>query len=106
VFVFNRATVNIFKLVQVKILTKMTNLRGMTTISAGIFTNYMDFNLTTLCLQHFLDREYKNRCSKMAGVGPADIGSLLFFQVGQKRNLSYKYRTSIAGFDNGTVSAQ
>jgi hypothetical protein len=70
----------------------MTTFRDIKTINVGVFTNILESNLTTLCLKHFLDREYKNRCSKIAGVGPADIGSLLFFQVGQKRNPSYKFK--------------
>jgi hypothetical protein len=59
----------------------MTTFRDMKTINAGIFPDNPDFNAMTLCLQHFLDREHKKRCSKMTGVGPADTGSLLFFQV-------------------------
>jgi hypothetical protein len=65
----------------------MATFRDMKTINAGIFTNVFDFNLTTLCLQYFLDSEYKKRCSKMAGIAPADISSLLFVQV-DERNVS------------------
>jgi hypothetical protein len=84
----------------------MAAFRNMSTINTGISPYNLDFNLATLCLQHFFDIEYKNRCSKISGASPAAIGSLLFFQVGQKRNLSYKYRTSIVGVDNGTISAR
>jgi hypothetical protein len=62
----------------------MANFRDMKTINAGIFAGVFDFNLTTLCLQHFLDKEYKKNCSTMAGVLPVDIGSLLFYQVRYK----------------------
>jgi hypothetical protein len=59
----------------------MAAFRNMSTINVGIFTDIFDFNLTTLCLQYFLDREYKKICSNMAGVLPVELDSLLFFQV-------------------------
>jgi hypothetical protein len=59
----------------------MATFRNMSTINVGIFTDTFDFNLTTLCLQHFLDREYKKACSEMSGVDPSEIGTLLLFQV-------------------------
>jgi hypothetical protein len=59
----------------------MATLRDITTINTAIFTNIFEFNLTTLCLQYFLDREYKKICSKTVDNAPADVGSLLFFQV-------------------------
>jgi hypothetical protein len=52
----------------------MAAFRNMSTINIGIFTDIYDFNLTTHCLAHFLDREYKNRCSTL-------YQSWLLFQV-------------------------
>jgi hypothetical protein len=59
----------------------MSNFRDLKTINAGILTGVFDFNLTTHCLQHFLEKEHKKMCSKMDGVSPGSIGTLLFFQV-------------------------
>jgi hypothetical protein len=62
----------------------MPTFRDMNTVNAGIFADTYDLDLITHCLQHFLDREYKKNCSKMAGIATADIGSLLFYQVRYK----------------------
>jgi hypothetical protein len=59
----------------------MAAFRDISTINVGMFTDVFDFNLTTQCLHHFLDRGYKMCCSKMDRAPPSDIGSLLFFQV-------------------------
>jgi hypothetical protein len=53
----------------------------MKPIRAGIFSDEFDFNLTTICLKDFLDRQYKQNCSNITGMWPSGAGAMLFFQV-------------------------
>jgi hypothetical protein len=59
----------------------MTALRDMKLLNAGIFADDQDYNLTSLCMTHFLDRQYKKNCTSITGVSPSAIGPLVFFQV-------------------------
>ena len=77
----------------------MSTFRNMSTINVGIFTGDMEFNVTAYCLQHQFESAYRGTCIKKAGVDPTDMGTLLFFQVGQSSflNCSSTIQISIQG---------
>lgn len=56
------------------------NLRSMQNITAGIPAT-VDFNRTSFCMRHWLDREWKRNCSRIEGLTDTLSAMLMFFQV-------------------------
>jgi hypothetical protein len=56
----------------------MTRLGEMQPVTAGILTEYIDFNLTSLCMRHFLDRQYTKQCSSNPEMWSSGAGALLY----------------------------
>jgi hypothetical protein len=59
----------------------MSRLGKMQPVTAGILTEYINFNLTSLCMRYFLDRQYTKQCSSILALWPSGAGALLYLQV-------------------------
>jgi hypothetical protein len=68
------------------------NFRNMTNMTAGLFTD-IDYNATSICMKHGLEREHKLNCHNITGMWPNSAGALLFFQV----NYHHKYNYTMQG---------
>jgi hypothetical protein len=64
----------------VRLLQKRSKL-NMQPFTAGIRSNYYDYDTTVLCLQNGLHRYYKEMCRNITGMWPSATGALMFFQV-------------------------
>jgi hypothetical protein len=54
-------------------------------LTAGVFLNSYDFNLTSICITNGLTIENKEKCKHLKiDMWPSEMGALLFYQVGQK----------------------
>ena len=56
------------------------NFANMTNMTVGLFSD-TDFNITSFCMTHGLERQFKQDCGKIKGMWPDLAGALLFFQV-------------------------
>jgi hypothetical protein len=53
----------------------------MQNLTAGVFSQLIDFNATSLCIKHGLDRDVKPICVNIQGLSPAFAGALQYFPV-------------------------
>jgi hypothetical protein len=54
----------------------------MSEITGGIWSDFPNFYTNIAhCLQHALDRQYKEQCRNIPKMWPTGAGALLFFQV-------------------------
>jgi hypothetical protein len=69
----------------------------MQNLTAGVFSQLIDFNATSLCMKHGLDRDVKPICENMTGLWPALAGALQYFPVSKDIiNVSSKIRNQKA----------
>jgi hypothetical protein len=57
------------------------NFRNFPQIKVGIFNETFDFNLTSQCLKHGIDREMRQICKNMPSLWPNAAGALQYFPV-------------------------
>lgn len=74
----------------------------MTEMSAGIWAQFVDYNLTSLCLKDGLSRLNKKQCRNITGMWPSSAGSLMFSQGLPIRPYAINEQSSGIRFQNGT----
>jgi hypothetical protein len=83
---------NKYKLAAVNRFKNMS-FAQMQNLTAGIFSQLIDFNKTSLCMKHGLDKDMKLKCENIPGLWPAFAGMLQFLPVSQDiTNVSSKIR--------------
>jgi hypothetical protein len=60
---------------------KTMNFLQMQNLTAGVFSDAIDFNITSICMTRGFDRDIKSKCVNLPSIWPNLAGALQYFVV-------------------------